>query len=126
MTRHKHKRPDITIIDKQNKHAILVEVSVPFDAHISLCFQKKFDKYFPLSLEINTTGFRSEIIVIVIGSLGNVHHKVTSGLIKAGLNRRNSKSITKYCSVSSIIGSYKIWRLRCRYYNNQISRERLS
>ncbi|XP_077977516.1 uncharacterized protein LOC144433080 [Glandiceps talaboti] len=38
---HQHKRPDITIIDVQNKHAILVKVSVAFDAHNSLCFQKK-------------------------------------------------------------------------------------
>ena len=115
---HPHTKPDITIIDRNNKHVFLLEVSTPFDAHIPICYQGKFDKYFPLSLEINSMGFRTEIIVIVIGSLGNVHNNVTSGLIKAGLSRNNAKSIAKYCSISSIIGSYKVWKMRCKYYNN--------
>ena len=57
---HTHTKPDITVIDRQNKHVLLVEVSTPFDAHIPKCFQGKFDKYFLLSLEINHMSYRSD------------------------------------------------------------------
>ena len=114
---HQHKRPDIVIIDKDNRRATLVEIAIPFDAHISKSYQTKFDKYYPLSLEINNLGFRSEIVVLIIGSLGNVHQKVITGLIKAGLSRNDAKFITKFCSISSIIGSNKIWRMRCKYHD---------
>ena len=46
-------RPDIVSIDNNNKHVIITEIAVPYDGHISKTFQSKFDKYFPLSLEIN-------------------------------------------------------------------------
>ena len=48
-------------------------------------------------LEINQFGFMTEVIVLIIGSLGNVHFRFVSGLMKCGLTKRESNSLSKYC-----------------------------
>ena len=102
------------MIDKASKTVTLIEVSLPFDTFMNKCYESKFDKYFPLSLEINQFGFTTEVIVLIIGSLGNVHFRFVSGLMKCGLTKRESNNLSKYCSISSVIGSSKVWKTRCR------------
>ena len=109
-----HRRPDITIINSETKEVQLIEIAVPFDTHIQETYQAKFDKYYPLSLEINQLGYNSKVIVLVIGSLGHVEKHFVSGLIKVGINRKIAKSLTKFCSISAVIGSSKVWKTRCR------------
>ena len=110
-------KPDICLIDHENRKCKLVEVSIPFDSHIDLTYRKKFEKYFPLSLEVNELGFQTEIIILIIGSLGNVHHKFQTGLKHIGLCNTEAKYLAKYCSISAIIGSKNIWNLRCRDFH---------
>ena len=110
----KHTRPDIVVIDDENKSVIISEISIPFDAFMGDCFQTKFDKYFPLCNEINELGYYTEIVVLVLGSLGHVHNKFASGLIKNNISKSEAKFLTRYCSVSAIMGSYFSWKQRCR------------
>lgn len=107
-------RPDITIIDRESKTVKVIEISTPFDGHIDACYATKFNKYFPLSQEINSLGFRSEIIVLVIGSLGNVHSRFPSGLKRIGFNNSEATFLAKYLSISAIIGSFRVWKARCK------------
>ena len=107
-------RPDIVLIDRENKQVIITEVSIPFDCHSSTCYQEKFNKYFPLSLEINNMGYRTQIIVLVIGSLGHIHSKFVSGLLKNNVVKHEAKFLARYCAISAMIGSYKAWKSRCR------------
>ena len=72
------------------------------------------NKYYPLCIEINELGFSTKIIVLVIGSLGHVHSKFIRGLTKIGINKKEAKMLTKYCSISAVIGSSKVWKTRCR------------
>ena len=65
-------------------------------------------------MEINQLGYSAKIIVLVIGSLGHVHSKFISGLTKIGINKKEAKMLTKYCSISAVIGSSKVWKTRCR------------
>ena len=109
-------RPDITIIDYHSKSVKLVEISTPFDAHIDKCFSTKFLKYSPLAGEIQELGFSTDVIVLIIGSLGNVHNKFVSGLMMCALPRYDAIFLTKYLSISSIIGSYKAWKKRCKLH----------
>ena len=108
------RRPDIILIDKQNGTVKIVEVQVPFDAFLKLSYQTKFEKYVPLSLEINALGFYTEIIVLIVGSLGTVHNKFNSGLVHLGIPKHESNFLTKYCSISAILGSKIVWNLRRR------------
>ena len=91
-----------------------IEISVPFDIHIQETYQAKFDKYYPLCLEVNQLGFKSKVIVLIIGSLGHVHSKFMSGLINIGINKKEAKMMAKFCSISAAIGSSKVWKTRCR------------
>ena len=110
---HTHKRPDIVVVNKEEKSAILIEVSIPFDCHIEKCYQGKFNKYFPLSQEINDCGFHTQIVVLLVGSMGSVHKKFVNGLKKNNINGYEAKFLAKYCSISAQIGSYKVWKRRC-------------
>ena len=62
-------RPDIVLINREDKEVIIIEISTPFDAFLGRCYSEKFNKYYPLSTEINALGFRTRIFVLVIGSL---------------------------------------------------------
>ena len=113
-----HRRPDITVIDTETRQVFLVEIAVPFDTFIGETYQNKFEKYLPLSREINQFGYQTKIIVLIIGSLGNVHKNFVSGLNKININRVIAKSLARYCSISAIIGSSKAWETRCRLSDN--------
>ena len=109
-------RPDITIIDYTSKKVKLIEISTPFDAHIDKCFSTKYLKYSPLASEIKDLDYSIEIIILIIGSLGNVHCKLVSGLMMCALPRYEADFLAKYLSISSIIGSFKVWKKRCQLH----------
>ena len=104
---HPHNRPDIVCIDKKSRTATIVEISVPYDAHIEKTYSHKFDKYYPLSLEINRLDYSTRIIILIVGSLGNVHKRFMSGLKILNLSSADAKYMTKYFSNSAMIGSHK-------------------
>ena len=113
-----HTRPDIVIINREEKEVTIIEISTPFDAFLETCYNQKFNKYFPLSLELNDLGYRTKIFVFVIGSLGHVHGRFVSGLKNIGFSQTESKFLAKYLSISVIIGSYKIWKFRCKFIDS--------
>ena len=115
---HPHTRPDITVINDEEMSVKITEIAIPYDCHISTCFQHKFDKYFPLSLEINQLGYHTEIIILLIGSMGSVHSKFVSGLRKININRCEAIFLAQYCSISAAIGSYKVWKKRCSFLDS--------
>ena len=63
-------------------------------------------------MELNDLGFRTQIYVLVhvIGSLGHVHGRFVSVWKKIGFSQKESKFLAKYCCLSIIIGSYKVWK----------------
>ena len=107
-------KPDIVTIDYDLKEVKIIEISTPFDAFIDTTYQSKFDKYFPLTLEISNFGFTAEIIVLIVGSCGTVHKHFVSGLKKCDIPNHDAKFLARYCSISSIIGSYRAWKRRCK------------
>ena len=107
-------RPDIVSIDRDGRNVIITEIAIPFDCHIKKCYQEKFNKYFPLSLEINSLGYRTQIVILIIGSLGNVHKKFQTGLKINGICKTEAKFLSKFCSTSAMYGSFFAWKQRCR------------
>ena len=111
-------KPDIVTIDYENREVKIIEISTPYDSFIDIKYQSKFDKYFPLTLEISQFDFTAEVIVLVIGSCGLVHRNFVSGLAKCNVPKYEAKFLAKFCSISSIIGSYRIWKRRCKLLFN--------
>jgi hypothetical protein len=100
-------RPDITLINRIDHEVFIIEVAVPFDAHIDVCYATKFEKYMPLCLEINSIVFFCRIVVFVFGSLGHVHSKVVPGMKILGIPAYTGKWLARYLSVSAAIGSFR-------------------
>ena len=105
-------RPDLCLIDHNNSKAFVIEISNPFDTFVEQCYQHKFNKYMPLCLLLNDAGFLTKIIVIVVGSLGTVHRRVVPGLTLLGLPKKTCKHLAKYMSISTMIGSRRVWARR--------------
>ena len=110
-----HRKPDIFMYDKQTMKAYIVEISIPFDAFVDKCYQTKFNYYQPLNELISLdTNYSCKTIIIIIGSLGCIHKRVTTGFKRLGFSSRKSKSIAKYLSISAMIGSNIVWKMRTR------------
>ena len=110
-------RPDIVLINHDEKTALIIEFSSPFDSFLGKCYDEKFSKYFPLTIELNELGFTTKVIVLIIGSLGFVHKRFIPGLKIIGFNKTDCKFMAKYYATSVIIGSFKIWKQRCKKVN---------
>ena len=67
-------RPDITIHDRKNRKATLIDVSVPIDNNFVRKTAEKYVKYRDLEIEIKKCWGLKEIttVPIVIGALGSV------------------------------------------------------
>ena len=110
-----HRKPDIFIYDRQTMKTFIVEISVPFDAFVDKCYNTKFNYYQPLNGLISLgTNYSCKTLVIIIGSLGCIHTRVTSGLKLLGFSTRKSKAIARYLSISAMIGSNIVWKSRTR------------
>ena len=59
-------------------------------------------------------GFRTEVIVLIIGSLGYVHKRFSTGLIKCGIPKHECKHLTNFYSISVIYGWKKEGNARGR------------
>ena len=47
-----HRRPDIIVIGKDNKRALLIDIAVPEDARVEMKEQEKMDRYQDLTVEL--------------------------------------------------------------------------
>jgi hypothetical protein len=109
-----HNKPDMCFVDTQNKEAIIVEISHPFDSFLEVCYQNKFNKYLPLCTAIQAQLYKCTIVVLIVGSLGTVHHRFVPGLIKFGISKTVAKALAKFIGISAMIGSRRVWRCRRR------------
>ena len=96
------------MIDHHNKKCYIVEISVPFYAFLDKCHDGKFQKYMPLCELMVHFGYDTKIFVCIVGSLGHVHKRFSSGLKLMGIPSSVAKSVAKYASVSAMIGSHII------------------
>ncbi len=90
-------KPDITIIDEDNRTVEIVEIGCCFDSYLEETYYDKLMKYQPLVQEITVMGYKCQYIVLVFGSLGHVHRLATRGLRMLGFPKMNAKNLLKYC-----------------------------
>ena len=104
-------KPDIIL--KDNKNIMILEVSCPYDLYADEAYQAKYEKYTPLLKSLKHSGYKCALYPIIIGSIGLVHKRCLSHLIKVGLPKCQAKGLLKWCSNSNILFARKIWKLRC-------------
>ena len=70
-------QPDIVLIDKQQKKAVVIDVAIPSDSNIRKKEHEKLEKYQGLKKELEKMwGVKATVVPVVIGALGAVTHKL--------------------------------------------------
>ena len=63
-------RPDLVIIDRENKSATICELTVPFESNIARAHERKSEKYAPLIAAFEENDFNCKFYSFAIGSRG--------------------------------------------------------
>ena len=101
-----HNRPDVVVINRQDKEWIIVEFSVPWDKNVLLKEEEKVSKYIALAKEVRKVHkVSTKIVPIVLGSLGTVTTKLKYSLKELGMER-----ILGSLQTSVLIGTHNILR----------------
>ena len=100
-------KPDIVVVNKQDRQAWIIDVAIPFDRNIKDKEWEKIDKYQPLSEELKRTWkLRNvQIIPVVIGGLGAV-----TPMIETWLENIPGHHDLILLQKSALLGSAKIIR----------------
>ena len=74
-------RPDVIVINRQDKEWTIVEFSVPWDKNVLLKEEEDIQRYILLAKEIRKAhGVSTKIVPIVLGSLGTVTNQLKANL----------------------------------------------
>ena len=71
-----------------------------FDLFMEDPYYSKTVKYKSLISTIDKLGYKCQLIVLVLSSLGHVHRLAIPRLRIGGLSRTAAKQLVKYCSIS--------------------------
>ena len=83
-----HNRPDVILINRQDKEWTIVEFSVPWDKNVLLKEEEKIQRYIPLAKEIRKVhGVSTKVVPIILGSLGTVTNQFKADLAVLGMER---------------------------------------
>jgi hypothetical protein len=64
-------QPDIVIVDKESKKAVIIDIAVPSDFNIKSKEQEKIEKYQPLAEELRRIWkVETKVVPVVVGALG--------------------------------------------------------
>ena len=100
------RRPDLLVIDKQEKTAKIIDVAVPLDKNVRDKEGEKVEKYQDLKLEIQRLwNVKAEVIPVVVGALGAVSTKLDHHLQRIPGDHNMRKLIKQ-----GILGSAHILR----------------
>ena len=106
-------RPDLTLINRQEKTMYICELTVPFEDNIAKAVERKFRKYESLVADIEGNGYKCNYTSIEIGARGIVGHGLGSLLKKITvLSKKQRKSMMKEISQMAIKCSYTIFKNR--------------
>ena len=103
-------------LDRERREVLLLEIGCVYDLYMDIAFNNKIMKYQPILAKLSELGFQCKLVVLIFCGLGHVHNLVFSGLRLAGLSSRKTKQLAKFCSISAVIGSLAVWRMRCFLY----------
>uniref|UniRef100_A0A914Q0J1 Reverse transcriptase n=1 Tax=Panagrolaimus davidi TaxID=227884 RepID=A0A914Q0J1_9BILA len=105
-------RPDITIIDKENKEVIIIDVTVPFEnfpkAFIN-ARERKMEKYLPIKQELEDQGYSVFLDAFIIGSLGGYDNQNYKSISALGISKRYAILMKKLMVTETIKWSREIY-----------------
>ena len=67
-----HRRPEITVHDKNNNKVLIIDIAVPSDTNVESKGKEKQEKYQDLAREISRLcKTKTKVILVVLGGLGS-------------------------------------------------------
>ena len=101
------RRPDIILVDKENKVCTIIDVAVPGDIRVGEKETEKVEKYQDLKREIAKIWKMKEVKVvpIVVGALGSVSRSLGKWIDKLGI-----KIKTEFLQRTALLGTARILR----------------
>lgn len=137
-----HHRPDIVVIDNEQRTVTIVEVSVSWHTRIPLQEKRKYSKYavnstLPESHELNSDGtfpvgdnlateigrdlgYVVTVLPVVLGATGEVSKNTFGYLRKLNLTGSQCDNLIERMSRSSVIGSAVILKAHCSIPQNRL------
>ena len=109
-------RPDVVILNQDQKKAYLIDVACPCERpdNLSATRQRKLDKYAETKKRLEDKGFDTMLDAFIVGSLGAWDPENDHLLSKLGIGRKYGTLFKKLCCRDAIAGSYEVWASRCR------------
>ena len=108
-------RPDIVLVDRDNKEILLAELTCPFETNIDNANARKTDKYSPLQSDIASNGYKCRLICFEVGSRGLItknNKKRLSEIIRFVKRGEKMKGHYQNLSKLSVLASYAIYNAR--------------
>ena len=104
--------PDIVIIDKVKKSAIIVDVAIPGDKRIYDKEKEKIDKYQDIKREIQMLwSLRTvSVVPVIVGALGSVTHNFKKFMEQIGIELE-----IHFAQNTTILGTARILRRVLEY-----------
>jgi hypothetical protein len=110
-------RPDIVILNRQEKKIILFELTVSFEKNADAANLRKTTKYVDLSSDIRKNGWKVECIPFEIGSRGHINNRNKLTIYET-LKKNNifiqKKQLYQDISKISLLCSFSIFQAHCQ------------
>ena len=102
------RRPDIVVVDKQNREAKIIDVAIPGDVRVCEKELEKIDKYKPLKDEIARLWEMQKVTIIpvVVGALGAITNRLGKFMQEIGIEIR-----TEHVQKTALLGTARVLRL---------------
>ena len=106
-------RVDLMITHVSKKKIFLVDMKCPMDTrqNFEIANNKNLEKYANLRKELQSL-FKDhsvELFTLIIGSLGTISSNASNILIKIGIPESDVGNLLRFCAISNIEHSSKIW-----------------
>ena len=114
-------RPDVVILNEEQKKAYLVDVTCPCEttANMAAARQRKLDKYADVKVKLEEKGYETVLDAFVVGTLGTWDPKNDPLLRKLGIGRKYGTLFKKLCCRDAIAGSYEVWISKCHLHQQR-------
>ena len=121
-------RPDVVILNREQKKAYLIDVACPCETvdNLGAARQRKLDKYAETKKRLEDKGFETMLDAFLVGSLGTWDPKNDRLLQKVGIGQKYGTLFKKLCCRDAISGSYEVWASRCRTQSSRVPRRQPS
>jgi len=105
-------RPDIVVTSEQQKAAVVIELTVPYETNMSGSHEFKLAKYEELARHLRMKGYKPHLFAVEVGARGFAGASAYSLLKRLGLSNQSCSKNLKLMTEAAERASYWLWLKR--------------